>query len=120
MENLNKTFYELETSLLDPKVRASREKLEELLAQDFIEFGSSGRIYKKADTLKNLPESKDKIEYTISNFEARELSECLVQTTFVSERVINGTDKTRALRSSLWKKIGSRWQIIFHQGTLTK
>jgi hypothetical protein len=44
-----------EISLLKPEIRSSIESLSSLIADDFIEFGSSGRIYNKADVLEELP-----------------------------------------------------------------
>lgn len=119
MDNLNRTFYELETSLLKPEVRALREQLDKLLADDFMEFGSSGNVYRKEDTLKNLPASSDKVEFVVSDFEAKQLSENLMLTTFKTEKTINGVEKITSLRSSIWKKEGDNWQMLFHQGTPT-
>jgi hypothetical protein len=39
---------ELEESLLDPNIRKSTQFVE-LLADEFIEFGSSGRVYARDD-----------------------------------------------------------------------
>jgi hypothetical protein len=47
MENLEELIYKLETDLLKPEVRASVEELNELMSDDFIEYGSSGFIYDK-------------------------------------------------------------------------
>lgn len=44
---LGRHLRELEESLLQPDFRKSRE-LVELLADNFIEFGSTGRVYRKA------------------------------------------------------------------------
>ena len=41
----------LEEDLVRPDVRCSPEKMVALLADDFVEFGSSGRRYGKADLL---------------------------------------------------------------------
>ncbi|MDO8495290.1 MAG: DUF4440 domain-containing protein [bacterium] len=120
MDDLNKTFYELEMSLLEPEVRSSRERLDKLLTDDFMEFGSSGSLYKKADTLENLSTSTDKVVFIVSDFQARELSENFVLTTFKTERTINDTDKVTSLRSSIWKKTNDNWQMFFHQGTPVK
>lgn len=120
MDDLNKTFYELETSLLKPEVRSSREELDKLLADDFMEFGSSGNIYRKEDTLKNLPASSDKVEFSMGDFKVRQLSENLVLATFKTEKTINGVEKITSLRSSIWKKVGDEWQLFFHQGTPTQ
>ncbi|MCC7522235.1 DUF4440 domain-containing protein [Candidatus Uhrbacteria bacterium] len=113
-------FLELELSILSPEVRRSREKLDALLADDFMEIGSSGAMYKKHDTLTHLPNSTDKTEYELFDFDARSLSEELVQTFFKTKRTINDSDVTISNRTSLWKKHGDSWQMVYHQGTPSK
>jgi len=120
MNEFTQKFYNLEALLLQPEVRSSREKLDTLLADDFMEFGSSGAIYKKSDTLQNLTTTTDKVVYEMSNFDAKELSDNFVLTTFRTKRTINDFDVVNSLRSSLWKKTGDTWQMFFHQGTPIK
>ena len=45
-------IYKLELSHLNPDIRHSVKELENLLADGFIEIGSSGRVYNKKDILK--------------------------------------------------------------------
>ncbi|MFZ4648043.1 MAG: DUF4440 domain-containing protein [Patescibacteria group bacterium] len=120
MNELTDVIHELELSLLKPEVRSSYEQLNNLLADDFKEFGSSGMVYDKRNVLERLPTNSDKIIYTVSNFEVKSLSENLALSTFMVERVINDQEKVISLRSSLWKKEEGSWRIFFHQGTLTK
>lgn len=120
MNEFTQKFYELETLLLQPEVRSSRAKLDTLLTDDFMEFGSSGLVYHKSDTLQNLTTATNKVVYEMSDFEAKELSENFVLTTFKTKRIINDTDVVNSLRSSLWKKTGDAWQMFFHQGTPIK
>jgi len=120
MNQLTQQFYFLETSLLQPEIRSSREKLDVLLAEDFIEFGSSGSVYHKSDTLQNLTTTTDIVVYELSDFEAKELSENFVLTIFKTKRTINDTDVVISLRSSIWKRTDSVWQMFFHQGTPVK
>jgi hypothetical protein len=120
MNELTQQFYDLETTLLKPEVRSSREKLDELLADDFMEFGSSGSVYRKPNTLANLTTNIDKVVYEVSDFEAKELSENFVLTTFKTKRTINDNDIVVSLRSSIWKKTSGNWQMFFHQGTPIK
>ncbi len=47
MENLDEIIFELENKLQQPDIRKSIEQLEDLISDDFIEFGSSGQIYAK-------------------------------------------------------------------------
>ena len=44
----------LEEMLLRPEVRRSRLKMDSLLADDFIEYGWSGRVYDKAAILETV------------------------------------------------------------------
>lgn len=113
-------MYELELSLLTPEVRSSFDKLNFLLTDDFMEFGSSGLIYDKKEILQRLPSTSEKIEFSVNDFAARQLSEGVVLTTFKTERIINDTEKMTSLRSSLWKNTNGNWQMFFHQGTLIK
>lgn len=112
-------IYKLETDLLKPDIRASVEKLNELIADDFIEYGSSGLIYSKKIILERLPKGNSPA-YTLFDFDLVVLSENIVQTRFKTDRVdLDGT-KTTSLRTSLRRKTSDKWQMFFHQGTPIK
>ena len=111
----------LEESLLDPAVRHSPEKIAELLADEFIEFGCSGAVYDKASIIRTL--GAEAIESAspvaeIRDFSARALSAELVLLTYRAVgRSCSGGTEIHTLRSSLWKLIDGRWRMAFHQGT---
>lgn len=110
---LQDCIQQLEEMLLNLEVRASREQLDKLLADDFFEIGSSGYIFTKADCLED---GVVLTEMTLHHFEMRELADDLVLTTYFN------VDKTRnrnTWRSSIWKKKDDVWQMCFHQGTIT-
>lgn len=109
--NLKQKIYELELSLLNPSVRSSPKELNLLLAEEFIEFGSSGRIYTKNDILKFLPLEEPKT-YQVEDFAISHLSEDVVLATYKIR-----TDASFSLRSSIWKLNGKSWLMVFHQGT---
>lgn len=73
-------IYKLETSLLNPDTRHSAKKLENLLAQNFIEFGSSGNVYDKDDIIKWLPLEVPR-QFFIEDFSVLVLSENVVLAT---------------------------------------
>jgi hypothetical protein len=112
----------LEEMLIDPSVRSSPEKVADLIADEFLEFGRSGRTYDKTSVIRMLSEEAafgGSIAPQMRDFMARELAPDVVLLTY--RTVGQGPDDGRAihtLRSSVWKMIGGRWQIIFHQGTL--
>jgi len=104
-------LFELETSLHKKEIRNSPAAVAALLADDFTEFGSSGRVYDKPAIIELLrheavaPDQK----VTVENFAVRELSPTIALVTYLSSK--------STLRSSIWRLSNSRWQMIFHQGT---
>ncbi|MEM8703605.1 MAG: DUF4440 domain-containing protein [Pseudomonadota bacterium] len=115
-------FRSLEQQLLEPAVRSSRTLVSDLLADDFIEFGSSGRVYDKSVTVDALAlESDQETSYRleVSDFSARPLSEDTVLVTYRCLRQETKSSNPRnTLRSSIWQRIDGRWQMSFHQGTI--
>jgi hypothetical protein len=110
----------LEEKFLKPDVRKSREELTALLSDDFVEFGSSGRIYNKQQVLDILQKEKSP-DFSLSDFNAVSLTPDLVLVTYTSIAVFEKEGRSsHALRSSIWKFGGGGWQIIFHQGTPLK
>jgi hypothetical protein len=106
---LPKSIEALERSLLDPYVRQSTEKLNKLIADDFFEFGSSGKVYNKQDCIKP---DEDLRKFVVSNFKIKELSKDVTLATYKTTE-----DGIASLRSSIWKRYGDEWKMIFHQGT---
>lgn len=56
-------------------------------------------------------------DLSLYDFEIHSLSESVVLATY---RVKDKTKNHNTLRSSIWKLIDGRWQMFFHQGTITK
>jgi hypothetical protein len=109
----------LEEKLLDPTIRSSAGVLDELLANEFLEFGSSGRIFNKAAIIAEL-KTESYTPPTILDFEARLLAPGLALVTYKTTRHAGGPrPASSALRSSLWVERDNRWQVLFHQGTKT-
>ncbi|MGG5738119.1 MULTISPECIES: nuclear transport factor 2 family protein [Bacillus cereus group] len=112
---LRECLYQLEERLLKPEVRTSQKELKKILADDFFEFGSSGKVlYKNEDIDKN---GIGVVKMTLSDFEVHPLSKDVVLTTY---RIFNETNNQHSLRSSIWKFREGRWQMYFHQGTPAK
>jgi len=110
----------LEIELLQPEVRKSKERLEELIADEFIEISESGKKYNKQDILSALPKQSG-IKFFLSNVKCTEISPGVVLATFQLEKeIVNSGEKITSLRSSVWQNRNGNWQIIFHQGTLLK
>jgi hypothetical protein len=108
----------LETELLRPEVRRSPEKMAAFLADDFVEFGRSGRIYGKADILETVAQSFAG-QLSLLEFAAKALAPSVALVTYRSIlRDANGSER-HALRSSIWTHTEKGWRLVFHQGTPT-
>jgi hypothetical protein len=104
---------EQELALLEPEVRVSAERVDAFLHPDFFEFGASGTRWSRAGIIELLAgEDEDSEPIAATDVEATRLADDLIQVTFVTE-----TGGARARRSSLWRRVGDRWLIYFHQGT---
>lgn len=112
-------FFALETSLHKKNIRNSPDAVAALLADNFMEFGSSGRTYTKTTIIELLKGETVDSRVIVENFESRELGPGVVLVTYVSCRPVGINGKVRrALRSSIWKFQQDRWQMVFHQGTI--
>jgi hypothetical protein len=114
-QRLKEYLYSLETTLLKGEVRKSSHLLNELLADDFIEYSSTGAIFDKANVLNRLPTEGDP-GISLSGFELKYLSPTSALTTF---KIFVKSKAKYSLRSSVWKLNDNKWQMTFHQGTLT-
>ena len=103
-------FFELETSLHMKHIRNSPDAVSALLADDFVEFGSSGRVWDKSSIIETLQREKLDQKVIVKDFAARELAPHVVLVTYKT---------ASSLRSSIWRRLGGKWQMIFHQGTGT-
>src|SRR5215469_14798487 len=108
-------FFELETALHKREVRSSPKAVSELLADEFVEFGSSGRVYDKPAIIEALKNETGDPQIAVEEFSVRDLAPDVVLVTYKSKPA--GSQAATALRSSIWKRIGGRWQMVFHQGT---
>jgi hypothetical protein len=111
---------QLEERLLQPKMRKSTEALCELLADEFIEFGSSGRIFDKRQIIESV-RNEPPVQRSLLDFKTSVLAPGVVLATYrIVRHGASGAQSVYSLRSSIWKLIGGRWQMLFHQGTLPK
>lgn len=84
--------------LINPKIRKSRGDLEKILAENFIEFSSSGMIFNKTEIIQTLIGETD-TTYKIQDFKTQQLSERTVLVTYIAIK----NENIYSLRSSIWK-----------------
>src|SRR5579871_1247823 len=108
----------LEETLLDPAFRKNSEQVSALLTDDFLEFGSSGRIFDKAAILEEIRNEPPHPAAILSDFAIRPLAPEVILVTYRTTRHdSSGQTIRQARRSSIWVHHNGTWQITFHQGT---
>ena len=101
----------LEWKLFDTNIRRSEHVLD-LLDEDFIEIGKSGRVYTRAQVIEALREEAP-LAWELTGFRTQIVAPhvCLLTYRATSENALT------SLRSSLWRRENGRWRMLFHQGT---
>jgi hypothetical protein len=85
------------------------------LANDFFEFGSSGKVLYKDDDIAD--DGIGIVKMKLSDFEIRPLSDDIVLATYL---ILNEISNQHSIRSSIWKLNEGVWKMVFHQGTNTE
>ena len=86
-----------ERQLLDPVVRGDAESLEALLHPDFVEFGSSGRVWDRASTIAALVADPG----VDPSMNVTDMTSVAVDTNAALVTYVASTDERTTLRSSL-------------------
>jgi len=105
-------LYSLEERLFHPDREPNRGDLIPLLAEDFQEFCSSGRIMNRQQAIDALLASTPRAA-TISYYYVTLLAPGVALATYHAT-----TTAYVSYRSSLWVNRDDRWQLFFHQGTI--
>lgn len=116
MESETDVFQEIESfekELVNPKTRKDPRRISELLSDDFLEFGSSGKVIRKCDVLFSAGKPET-ITYQLDGFDFKMLGERHVLVTY---RSVTSSQEI-ALRSSIWAKEHGRWKMLHHQSTV--
>jgi hypothetical protein len=88
--------------------------MESVLAEDFIEFGSSGRVWSREEIL-DMPAHDLRATLPLSGLAITPIRIDAVLLTYTSEVI---RDRVyRSNRSSIWVRVGPSWRLRFHQGT---
>ena len=118
--DLEQELRELEESHLRADVRSSPEAMRALLADDFVEFGSSGRVLDRAAVEASVA-GQTAFGYRVDDFMVRTLSPDTALTTYrLSAWPASGGPVRVTLRSSVWVRREGHWVMTFHQGTATE
>ena len=114
---LSEHLRELEESMTKPEIRRSPQELARLLADDFREFGGSGRVFDKGQIIEAL-QNQPRVQLWLDEFQVKCLAPDLALVTYRGNcRVLETDTVSHSLRSSIWRNRNGRWEVVFHQGT---
>ena len=111
---LEAELHRLESALArrDPELLdGDATALAELIADDFFEFGASGRTWTAAEVRETLKTEAPR-DVPMEDFAVTRIAVGVALVTYRSR------DPRHARRSSIWVRRGGRWVMRFHQGTL--
>ena len=109
------TLERLEEELWREETRFDPGRMNEIIAADFFEFGRSGRIYRRVDTL-SVSRRPLNATLPLQDFHARLLAPDVAQVTYNSALECDGAYEY-GRRSSIWSRSANGWVLRFHQGT---
>jgi hypothetical protein len=110
-----KLLQRLEEELWREETRFDIHYMEQVLAEDFFEFGRSGRVYNRDEILAAPRQTLDAV-LPLPDYDVRLLAEDVALATYNSAITYDGVlEKGR--RSSIWSRTSTGWAIRFHQGT---
>ena len=114
------TLRELERRLFRPEVRSDPTQLEALLHPSFVEVGASGRTYLREEVLAEFRNNPPGDVVWAQEFYVEAVDDCVALLRYRSAHIGSSGALSRFVsRTSLWQRMGSGWQIRFHQGTPT-
>ena len=99
-----------------PEFGTTRADVERMTASDFWEIGASGQRYSRAhvlDVLEHRVPDPAEHAWITRDFHCRELGADTYLLTYTLEQ-----GKRVSRRSTIWRRSGGEWLIVFHQGTL--
>ena len=118
MSPLLQELQALEVELHHPGVRCSRERLEQLLHPEFHEVGRSGRSYNRETIVNFLAAQELQPVIASEAFSVSVLGHGVALLTYRSAHIEQGARLVNhTLRSSIWLKANTGWQLRYHQGT---
>lgn len=111
---LDKLILEYENDFFKKDFCDKIQNLNNRIHDEFIEYGKSGHIFNKNLIIEYLSNLNSDRDIEIKKFGIKLIKDDLVIANYISdEKEI----KTKALRTSIWIKENSDWQLFFHQGT---
>ena len=113
-KNMKNLILQYEKDFFRLEFCKNRKNLESRLSKDFLEYGKSGSVYNRDDSISRLMKLPKDNLIEIIQFELNTLSDSVLLARYISHHKENNS---YARRTSIWKIEDNEWKLYFHQGT---
>jgi len=118
MCNLAQQILALEEKLLHTDMQKNPLLLDELLAESFEEISSSGIATSRQAVVDWLMNKNISDRWLLTNFRIIELTADIVLAIYHAQKVVDSHIAVNvSTRSSIWKRHGIHWKMVFHQAS---
>jgi len=112
---MNNKILEAEKSLFKYEFMSDITYLNEIIDDEYIEIGKSGKKFNKKDVIKDLSILKKDRKIIIYNFTCDKIEENIYLIHYITQ-----SNNDNIYRTSIWRKEDDKIKIIFHQASLYK
>lgn len=112
MEDYEECILKLEKSLFEIEFFKDKDYLNRIIDDEYMELGKSGKLYTKEDEIRAFGEMTEDRDITIYNYSCMKLSEDVFLIHYYTK-----SEDSIFFRTSIWKKIGLTFSIVFHQAS---
>ena len=118
MCNLTQQILALEEKLLHTDMQNNPLLLDELLGESFEEIGSTGIAISRQAVVDWLMNKNLSDRWLLTNFRIIELTADIVLAIYHAQNVVDSHIAVNvSTRSSIWKRHGNQWKMVFHQAS---
>ena len=118
MIQLASQIQELEEKLLHENMQENPLLLDALLAETFLEIGYSGKMSSRQEVVDWLINKPITDRWILSNFCVNLLSPDIVLAVYQAQKINDSVQISKtSTRSSIWKRYGRQWKMMFHQAS---
>jgi hypothetical protein len=115
---LQNLLFDYEQKLSNLECHRKMKDLEDIIGQEFMEYGQSGRIYSREEAIEQLCCEKDtRVDIQYFTLKCLNRNVALVHYIALRKNKTNGEILSRSLRTSVWSRENESWKLHFHQGT---
>lgn len=109
---------QLELKLLHTYPKTDPALIDDLISDEFEEISSSGQVSSKNDVVNWLLNKDSHIQWSLSDFRIKALTDDLVMAIYTAQKLNDPDSASKgSMRTSIWKRQGNNWKMIFHQAS---